>query len=397
MRPEKRAVPTVLSVFSGAGGLDLGLEAAGFRVVGCVERDIAARNTLIANRDNWPLVASSVEEAADAARAGRLPIDRVDVIAAGPPCQPFSKAAQWSPSAKTGINDPRAACLTALLDLVEVLTPRILVIENVVGFARGKAAAAPQVESRLLDINRLKGTSYRLSSQVFNAVDYGVPQRRERSILVAASDGREIVWPTPTHLGEPVRAWDALVDVHSTAPPEAAGKWANLIRSIPEGHNYLWHTDRGGGLPLFGYRTRFWSFLLKLAKREPAWTLPAQPGPATGPFHWDNRPLSIEEMLRLQSFPADWQVDGTYRDQVRQVGNATPPLLAEHLGRAIGREAFGMKYRRPLQFSISRQGAVPKPHRRGSVPVDLARLAGPKAAHGGTGRGPRPIHRETSG
>ena len=390
------AAPKVLSVFSGAGGLDLGLEAAGYQVLGCVERDTSARETLQANRPNWPLLADSVEDAVDAARQGRLPVDGVDVIAGGPPCQPFSKAAQWTASANAGINDPRASCLTAFLDLVEIFTPRILLIENVMGFAKGKAAAVPHIEQRLEQINRTRGTSYLLSSAVLNAVDYGVPQRRERSILVAVTDGRAIEWPDPTHDGKPVTAWDALAEVRPTVVPKAAGKWADLVRSIPEGHNYLWHTDRGGGMPLFGYRTRFWSFLLKLGKEEPSWTLPAQPGPATGPFHWDNRPLSVEEMLRLQSFPVNWNVAGTYRDQVRQVGNATPPLLAEHVGRAIGEQVFGLTYESALRFAIPRHSKVPTSAEIAEVPAEFAQLAGSHPAHRGTGRGPRPIRIETA-
>ena len=95
----------------------------------------------------------------------------------------------------------------------------------------------------------------------------------------------------------------------SGPPPKAAGKWAGLLPTIPEGENYLFHTRLGGGRPLFGYRTRYWSFLLKLAKDEPSWTLQAHPGPATGPFHWANRPLTVQEMLRLQSSqqPGEWR------------------------------------------------------------------------------------------
>src|SRR4029079_12045835 len=131
--------------------------------------------------------------------------------------------------------------------------------------------------------------------------------------------------------------WDAIgCEEFSEPVAQATGKWADLLASIPEGKNYLWHTNRGGGHQLFGYRTRYWSFLLKLAKDEPSWTLPAHPGPATGPFHWDNRPLSVAEMLSLQSFPAAWRVEGERRaDHVTQIGNATPPLLAELLGRCV--------------------------------------------------------------
>jgi hypothetical protein len=82
---------------------------------------------------------------------------------------------------------------------------------------------------------------------------------------------------------------------------KVGGKWGDLLRSIPEGENYLWHTDRGGGLPLFGWRTRYWSFLLKLAKRLPSWTIQAQPGSAIGPFHWDTPNTSSPDDARSQS------------------------------------------------------------------------------------------------
>ena len=163
----------------------------------------------------------------------------------------------------------------------------------------------------------------------------------------------------------------------------------DLLPSIPEGSNYLHHTDRGDVLPLFGYRTRYWTFLLKLAKDQPARTLAAQPGPSTGPFHWTSRPLTVREMLRLQSFPAGWNVEGVRREQVRQVGNATPPALAE----AIGRSMMALLGARPgtPRLAISRQnGAVPCPEDFGPVHSRYRALAGHHDAHPGTGLGPSP-------
>ncbi|MGH9046082.1 MAG: DNA cytosine methyltransferase, partial [Acidimicrobiales bacterium] len=264
------------------------------------------------------------------------------LLAGGPPCQPFSKAAQWSAAARVGLSDVRSHCLLDFLDLIEVFLPRALLIENVSGFVQGEVSALGLIEERLHGINRSQGTHYDLQKLVVDAADYGVPQHRSRALLVACRDGEVFRWPKPTHADSPATAWDAIGDLEleDEEIPEPIGKWAALLPSIPEGQNYLWHTDRGGGEPIFGYRTRFWSFLLKLKKSEPSWTLPAQPGPSTGPFHWDNRPLAVRELLRLQSFPNDWVVEGGYRSQVRQVGNATPPLLAEVVGRALAAQLF---------------------------------------------------------
>lgn len=264
-------------------------------------------------------------------------------------------------------------------------------IENVPGFARGRNAATPLIEDALHDINRRFRTAYRLDCRVLNAADYGVPQRRERAVMIALRDGQAFRWPRPSHEDRPTRAWDAIGGMVVRHPPEPQGKWADLLPSIPEGWNYLWHTDHGDGQPLFGYRTRFWSFLLKLAKSEPAWTLPAQPAQNAGPFHWDNRPLSAREMLRLQSFPASWRLRGSHAHQVRQAGNATPPLLAEVIGRSIGEQVFDLQYRSRPKLTIARRRQVPAAEMPTRVPQKYRELEGDHDPHPGAGKGPSPV------
>ena len=392
-RPRDPA-PKVLSAFTGAGGLDLGLESAGFDTVGCIENDTSARATLRANRPRWRLL--EPEDITDLARVLTpecvgLQLRELDLLVGGNPCQPFSKAAQWSSNGKSGLRDPRSYCLDGFLKLARAFLPKVILMENVPGFIRGPSAAVPMIAETLNKFNAEVGTCYELQYRVLNAVDYGVPQRRERAILVAVRDGQVFNWPEPTHCGQPVRAWDALADLVAEDAPIASGRWADLLPSIPEGMNYQWHTDRGGGKPLFGYRTRYWSFLLKLAKNEPGWTIPAQPGPATGPFHWDSRPLTIRELLRLQTFPSNWKVVGEYRTQLRQIGNATPPLLAEVMGRALGEQLFGLAYERKPEFAISRKRSVPGPSRARPVARKYLDLEGEHPSHPGSGRGPKPI------
>lgn len=387
--------PTVLSSFSGAGGLDLGLEAAGFDVIGCVEEASIARETLKSNRPEW----KQLEPHDITAFAEKLTLEKMgmkqgqlDLIAGGPPCQTFSKAAQWSKSGRKGLKSECGSAIHAFLAIIERLRPRAVLIENVPGFVRGKTNAIPYLRTFFDEINREDETiSYRLQHRIVNAADYGAPQRRKRAIVVALRDGSELEWPSETHSDAHLTAWDALADVTPEEPPTPRGKWADLLPSIPEGKNYQWHTDRGGGRELFGYRTRFWSFLLKLAKDQPSWTLPAQPGPATGPFHWDNRPLSIQEMLRLQTFPASWIVEGDRREQVRQVGNATPPLLAEIMGRQLLRQLYDHDFQDPPTHSIQRQECSGAPGDPAPVPAKYLKREGDHDPHPGPGKGPSPV------
>ena len=167
-------------------------------------------------------------------------------------------------------------------------------LENVEGLAyKGKNEGLELLLSHVDAINRRHGTRYDPVVLRVSAADYGVPQLRTRVLVIGLRDGGGFRMPPATHgegFGlEPFRtAWDAIGELTpGNEDVRMRGKWADLLPSIPEGHNYLYHTDRMDGLPLFGWRRRYWSFLLKLAKDRPASTVQAQPGPATGPFHWE--------------------------------------------------------------------------------------------------------------
>ena len=382
-----------LSAFSGVGGLDLGLERAGFTILGAIESDATARYSLSINRPRLRyLQPHDINEVASTLLPRDLGLQEGELalVAAGPPCQPFSKAAQWSATGARGLEDARAASLDALLALVERMLPHALLIENVPGFAVGNRSAMPALAEHFARINRQAGARYTLSCRVLNAADFGVPQRRRRAIVVALRNGSDFAWPALTHHGRPVRAWDALHDVCIQTPPVPSGRFAGLLPSIPEGQNYQYFTERGKGPSIFGYRRRYWSFLLKLAKAKPAWTLPASPGPATGPFHWDSRPLAPEEILRLQTFPSSWRLDGTPRGQVRQAGNATPPLLAEVLGRSIASQCFGGVFRGEPTLAIPHCKRVPPAEPPRPVPAEYMELVGVHDPHPGPGAGPSP-------
>jgi DNA (cytosine-5)-methyltransferase 1 len=267
---------------------------------------------------------------------------------------------------------------------------------------RGKKVEEQALEVlkvRLSEINERHGTRYEPFFLHLDAADYGVPQHRERLFVFAARDGSELTEPPATHgpqtegkNAERYRtAWDAIGDLDDEKTVDELGlrgRWADLLPSIPEGHNYLFHTPRGDGEPLFGWRTRFWSFLLKLAKDEPAWTLQAQPGPATGPFHWRNRRLSVREMARLQTFPDDWKIAGDHASGRRQLGNAVPAAVGELLGLEIRRLLHGSRVRRTLRLIPLERAGRPRATARRPVPEKYLDLRGEHPDHPGHGLGP---------
>jgi DNA (cytosine-5)-methyltransferase 1 len=400
---------SVLSLFTGAGGLDLGLEAAGFEPVLCVENDSASRETLKINRPSWRLSDPGdihQLETVQLLRQSGLKPRQLTLLAGGPPCQPFSKSMYWSTGDAPRLRDPRSKTLHAYLDVVEATLPQVLLLENVKGLAfDGKDEGLRLLERGLRKINREHSTSYAPQTIELNAADYGVPQIRERIFVIASIDGRQIDVPAPTH-GEGPRkepfftAWDAIGELDVDSWPselDVRGRWAGLLPSIPEGQNYLWHTPRNaenGGEPIFGWRTRFWSFLLKLAKARPSWTIQAGPGPATGPFHWKSRLLSIEEMCRLQTFPRDYTVVGARRSAHRQVGNAVPSAIGELLGLELRRQLFGDRVRRSLRLLPERALERPEPERVLRVPREYMNLRAEHPEHPGTGLGPAARRRE---
>jgi DNA (cytosine-5)-methyltransferase 1 len=392
----------VLSLFTGAGGLDRGLEEAGFETKICVEIDQGARKTLTKNRPHWTLAdPGDIHEIEPSylLRQVSLKPREVTLLAGGPPCQPFSKSGYWSRGDSLRLEDPRAKTLEAYVHVVEAALPKVLLLENVKGLAFvGKDEGLKLLKKKIASINRRHRTKYKLQILHLNAADYGVPQIRERVFIVAHREGLVLKLPKPTHGpegAEPYRtAWDAIGDLNrrSWSPNlKPAGKWADLLPSIPEGQNYLWHTPRNaedGSEPLFGWRTRFWTFLLKLAKNQPAWTIQADPGPATGPFHWRSRLLSTKELARLQTFPDDYKISGDRRSAHRQIGNAVPCAIAEMLGLEIRRQFLGERVRRTLRLIPKKRKRCPAPTTAMHVPAPYLKMRGDHADHPGTALGP---------
>ncbi len=391
----------IISLFTGVGGLDFGFEAAGFRTSVAVELDPVACDTLRFNR-NWPVLEGSIHDIPSKTilRTAELDPGDADVLIGGPPCQPFSKAGYWKLGDSRRMRDPRSETLVEYLRVLRDTRPKAFLLENVPGLVfAGKDEGLRYLLNGITAINRKVGTRYSISCHRVNAANFGVPQNRERVFLVGFRDGRAFDMPRHSHgvgtglceLAPYTTAWDAIGKLDGVQGDEnlaLTGKWGDLLASIPEGQNYLWHTDRGGGTNLFGWRTRYWSFLLKLAKNRPSWTIQAQPGPAIGPFHWSNRRLSIAELCRLQTLPRDIRFRSGRTDVQRLIGNAVPSLLAEVFAQQIRRQLLELsRPRRKYKLSITRHVEPPTPEPVGRVPSKYLHLKGRHADHPGEGKG----------
>lgn len=397
----------LISLFSGIGGLDFGFEAAGFETRVALELDKTSCQTLRLNRC-WPVIENDINNVSsnDVLKMGDLKAGEVDMLIGGPPCQPFSKAGYWARGDSLRLDDPRADTLTGYLRILRDTRPRAFLLENVYGLAySGKDEGLRHILNGIEQINHDVGTRYKVSWRVVNCAEYGVPQVRERVFLVGSREGREFRFPETTHVKSGVlerdlfsnkepflTAWDALGDLPPPPTDEfnalrPGGKWGDLLTSIPEGENYLWHTNRGGGKPLFGWRTRYWSFLLKLSKRLPSWTVQAQPGSAIGPFHWDSRRLTFKELCRLQTFPDGLVVACGRTEMQRMLGNAVPSLVAEVLAREIRKQLLDAPTRGRLKLLPPRRGDVPPPVKTSAVPSKYHAHIGVHEAHPGTGKG----------
>ncbi|HSV68260.1 MAG TPA: DNA cytosine methyltransferase [Mycobacteriales bacterium] len=346
--------PVAISLFSGAGGLDLGVEAAGYRVAVAVEHDPDAALTMEKNFHHLasPVLRQDILEVPTREilrRAGLTGRQRPDLLVGGPPCTPFSKSGFWLEWKRAGL-DPGASLLQAYTRVLAEARPRAFVLENVYALTYNNTASRPAYERLLREI---EAAGYAFRTGVLNAADYGVPQARPRLFVVGVPRG---CWvpelPEPSHTGPwerrasgtraggtpHVTVRQALAGLECEPEPEEVlrGQYAGLLPDIPPGDNYLHYTARRGHPePRFGWRSRYWSFLLKLDPDRPSPTIQAQPGPNVGPFHWANRRLRVGEVKRLFTVPDDFDLLGTRASIQAQLGNAVPPLLARQVAEQV--------------------------------------------------------------
>ncbi len=359
----RMSVGSAISLFSGAGGLDLGVEAAGFSTLAAVEWDEDAADTMEKNApayfpelqevvrgDLFPLGAaqSTGLSTRDILRAAGLASrERPDLLVGGPPCVAFSKSGFWLKWKRDGV-DPAASLLQSYTRVLAEARPRFFILENVYALTFNNKASRPAFNRLLREIEE---AGYRCRWEVLNAADYDVPQARPRLFIIGSRQKERLPQlPLPTHFGQwerrksvgggvaHVTTGDVLEGLVTEPEREevVGGSWGHLLPEIPPGDNYLHFTaERGHPEPIFKWRSRYWSFLLKLNPYKPSPTIQAQPGPNVGPFHWENRRLRVPELRRLFTFPDDFTFVGRRASVQAQLGNSVPPLLAQQVAEQV--------------------------------------------------------------
>jgi DNA (cytosine-5)-methyltransferase 1 len=356
--------PTVISLFTGAYGLDLGFELAGFKVMVALDISEESYKNLKANRPKIPFLLGDVKgfTTSEILEEAGLKPGEVDVITGGPPCQPFSPAGK-----RRSLGDPRAAPLKDFVRVIMEARPKVFVMEEVLGILsarikhvpikeRGKRPLLPEEEpgsAWRVVLEGLKKTGYAIVWKVLNAADYGTPQERERVIVVGVRPdlGVQPRLPEPTYSRRPLglfgdlRPWLTLLEAltgigdhigFTPLPP----KYAKFVKCIPPGGNWRQLPDElkpeamGGAYMAGGGRMGFYR---RLTWFEPSPTLVTSPVmKATMMVHpWEDRPLSVKEYLRIQGFPDDWKVVNSVQDAYRLFGEAVPVPLAKAIAIAV--------------------------------------------------------------
>lgn len=340
-----------ISLFSGAMGLDLGLEKAGITFKLCQDFDETCYKTMLAN--NKPGIDGDIRniDSSTIMKLSGLKRGEPFLLCGGPPCQPFSTAGK-----RLGINDPRGSLFMDYVRMVNEIQPRFFVFENVKGLISipvNKGGSPGGVLEIIL--SEFKRIGYTTKYAVLDAVHYGVPQFRERLVIIGSRDNEAIFTPIPTHFQKHQLAamrWkslrSAIADLENNPGPctHFSEDRLHYLRMIPEGGNWrnlpqeVQPEAMGGAWKSGGGKVGFYR---RLSYDQPSPTVVTSPvQKATMMCHpTQDRPLSVKEYARIQQFPDDWKILGTISNQYKQIGNAVPVGLAEAVGTALIATATG--------------------------------------------------------
>lgn len=338
--------PKIVSLFSGAGGIDLGFHKAGFNTIFATDIEDLFCQTFKKNFPNSEVVCSDIRKLNFQKIKNKN--SQIDIVVGGPPCPPFSKSRFYRKEKKRGMEDVEGReTIMHYFKAVKELRPKIFFFENVHGFVY-----KPHRESLDYLEAQSKKLGYEITYDVVNCANYGVPQTRERFICIGVDKNLpKFKFPQATHssndtlLEKWITAGDVLNDLDYDLEEDklmlAGSKDHELLKKIPPGDNYLFFTkERNHPNPIFKWRSRYWSYLLKLSKDRPSWTIQASHSNNMGPFHWKNRFLRISEIKRIQTFDDSFTFIGSYKEQWRQIGNAVPPLLSFKFASKILKDYF---------------------------------------------------------
>lgn len=361
---------SVVSLFAGCGGLDLGFVWEGYNIVWAKDNFSDAVQTYKENIGDHILLGDIKGVDPDA-------IPKCDIVIGGPPCQAFSLVGKRDP------RDPTGNLVWNFCEVVEQKRPKIFLMENVTGLKAARDTEGARVLPELLRVFSHLG--YSVNYFILNAADYGVPQRRRRVFIVGNLEGNQIPIPEPTHthdltqrplLGQKelwVTCRDALDDLSSPSTDSDLGSYRKkpdcdyqvfsrkgnsdgvrnhqmpymsetdmkIIKAVPVGGNYMdvpddIATKRIKNFKRTGGRTTTYG---RMDPSKPAYTLNtyfSRPNVGCNIHYREDRLITIREGLRIQSFP-DWFVvsSTSKRGAYKQVGNAVPPLLAQALARHL--------------------------------------------------------------
>ena len=334
-----------ISLFSGAGGLDVASFLAGVPVISSTdfEKDCIETLKLNDNFNNTEIIHGDLHQIPSSVFGNIVKQKKAKkfIVIGGAPCQPFSKAGYWvGNSTRRGINDPRATLVDEYLRVVMDLKPDGFVFENVESLLHPTNKV---IVETFISIIENTGYSYKIVRA--NALDYGVSQKRKRLFIIGTKGQFKREEPVKSHcapelcestgllpyvnVGEVIAGFEG-IEFFEDYEVTSKGTYHEDLCEVPPGMNYKALTEWAGyPNPKFIADKRFWSFLLKLSPDKPSWTITAQPGPWVGPFHWENRRLRAPEVAAIQSFPKEYKFYGTRRSVQKQIGNAVPPLMGK--------------------------------------------------------------------
>jgi len=346
--------PTVIDLFSGAGGLSGSFERAGFRTVAALDIDADCLETLKATKAARLSIAGSHEvylagaklvlgDIRDVAGSDLLPADspsgwRPDVLAGGPPCQPFSSA-----GAGLGLNDPRGQLFTHFVRLSEALQPRIILFENVAGLVTAKGPdGKPGGVLRLIQA-RFEEIGYACRFELMNAADYGASQRRVRLYMVASKDEALPQFPVSSHAERATSERLPWVPLATRIAGLSAPKADEIIRPKGKRAHELYALKPGSGLKSVGIveanrPSGHWGYRQDCFLADPA--LPSRTIRAASTPDWIRdeeglRRLTWRECAALQGFADGWEFMGGRTSRYRQIGNAVQGDIGTAIAAAL--------------------------------------------------------------